>query len=250
MTNSTTCKLLVSANSIDECDLLQKLGTPWIDLKEPRNGPLGRASLETVARFSQRMNADPLVQNWSIAGGELVDWDLSKDQPFLHPLGETGHIKWGLCNCQSNPAWAEKLAQLLPQLPSPQQAILVHYADHSRVDAAPWDQVLEVAAKHRIDKLLIDTAIKDGRTLLDWLPAASLSERINSAHRQGFQIAIAGSIPMGSLSQLCRLTPDWIGVRGAVCSMPTERSSPIDPQRVKEAIGLVMKPMGRPACGM
>ncbi|MFN6304789.1 MAG: (5-formylfuran-3-yl)methyl phosphate synthase, partial [Planctomycetota bacterium] len=42
MSNSTACQLLVSANTLDECKLLLDLKVPWVDLKDPRQGPLGR----------------------------------------------------------------------------------------------------------------------------------------------------------------------------------------------------------------
>jgi len=253
MSNSTACQLLVSANTLDECTVLQDLKVPWIDLKEPRHGALGRPSLEMVTGFAFIMASDPQSCNWSIAGGELSDWEPSKDFAFLESLGSDGHIKWGLAQCEKALGWTRKLGSVVSQLPSPRQAILVHYADHQAVASPSWETVLQAAQDHGIDKILIDTAIKNGSTLLDWLPLPKLIESIHQAHDQHSQIAIAGSIPLAKLDQLSELHPDWIGLRGAVCSDPSERTSNIDAKLVVRALASVCKtsdPYAKPPAGI
>ena len=258
MSNSTACQLLVSANTLEECILLQDLSVPWIDLKEPRHGPLGRPELPLVKQFANRMtSASSIKAHWSIAGGELPDWKPQADQAYIEAvcLRETaretyrgtdrgpnrteGHIKWGLAQAERTSDWQVKLAKLVEQIPSPGQVILVHYADYARVEAPEWKKVLSIAAELKIDKILIDTAIKDGSKLTDWLEIPSLEQRIQDAKRWNFQIAIAGSIPLDQLAKLSRLEPNWIGVRGAVCRNPKDRTSTIDPALVELALAQV-----------
>jgi uncharacterized protein (UPF0264 family) len=246
MSNSTACQLLVSANTLEECILLQALNVPWIDLKEPRHGPLGRPELPLVKQFANRMtSASSSKAHWSIAGGELPDWNPQADQAYLEAvcLREThrtdGHIKWGLAHAERTSDWRVKLAKLVEQIPSPGQVILVHYADYARVEAPEWSMVLAIAAELKIDKILIDTAIKDGSKLTDWLEIPAIEQRIEDAKRCDFQIAIAGSIPLDQLAKLSRLEPNWIGVRGAVCRNPKDRTSTIDPGLVEKALAQV-----------
>ena len=250
MSNSTACQLLVSANTLEECILLQALSVPWIDLKEPRHGPLGRPELPLVKQFANRMtSASSIKAHWSIAGGELPDWKPQADQAYIEAvcLRETargtdrsdGHIKWGLAQAERTSDWQVKLAKLVEQIPSPGQVILVHYADYARVEAPKWKKVLSIAAELKIDKILIDTAIKDGSKLTDWLEIPALEQRIQDAKHCNFQIAIAGSIPLDQLAKLSRLEPNWIGVRGAVCRNPKDRTSTIDPGLVELALAQV-----------
>ncbi|MCY3005268.1 MAG: hypothetical protein NTV29_04745 [Planctomycetota bacterium] len=249
MSISTACQLLVSANTLEECILLQELKVPWIDLKEPRHGPLGRPELPLVKQFAAGMtSASSRVPHWSIAGGELPDWNSESDAAFIKALGAqgpertNGHIKWGLARAEQTTNWREKLSKIVAQTPSPEQVILVHYADYRRVDAPDWNTVLSAAAEQRIDKILIDTAVKDGSKLTDWLEIHLLEQRIQDAKRQNFQIAIAGSIPLDQLAKLSRLEPNWIGVRGAVCRNPRDRTSTIDQGLVAKALAHVGQP--------
>jgi uncharacterized protein (UPF0264 family) len=246
MSNSTACQLLVSANTLDECILLQALNVPWIDLKEPRHGPLGRPELPLVKQFANRMTAGSSSKaHWSIAGGELPDWNPQADQAYLEAVclrgthRTDGHIKWGLAQAERTSDWRVKLAKLVEQIPSPGQVILVHYADYARVEAPEWSSVLAIATELKIDKILIDTAIKDGSKLTDWLEIPEIEQRIQDAKRCNFQIAIAGSIPLDQLAKLSRLEPNWIGVRGAVCRNPKDRTSTIDPGLVEKALAQV-----------
>ncbi len=168
MSNSTACQLLVSANTLDECILLQDLSVPWIDLKEPRHGPLGRPELPLVKQFANRMtSASSIKAHWSIAGGELPDWKPQADLGYIEAvcLRETargtnrgpnrtdGHIKWGLAQAERTSDWQVKLAKLVEQIPSPGQVILVHYADYARVpspDRSPWINSPNLADSNRI----------------------------------------------------------------------------------------------------
>lgn len=242
MPNSTASQLLISANTIDESKLLVDLKVPWVDLKEPRHGPLGRPDLGLATAFVSQIHAQRIESHWSIAGGELSDWNAVSDEEFLRLLGSDGHIKWGLSDCSKSPAWQKKLRGLIRSLSRPTQAVLVYYADHTKVAGPTWETVLDTSQQFGLDKILIDTAIKDGSTLLDHLPAQKLTQTIQAAHGKKLKIAIAGSIPLSHLVPLSSLGADWIGVRGAVCSDPADRTSRIDPALVAEALARIPTP--------
>lgn len=240
MSNSTACELLVSANTLDECQLLVDLQVPWVDLKDPRQGPLGRPSIELAVALASMMSKDSnSMRPWSFAGGELSDWNHHRDWPLIEALGVDGHIKFGLAGCKDLDRWMDVLASLVGSMHRPQQAILVHYADASLVQAPSWENVLEASLALGTDQLLIDTAIKDGTTLTDLLSASKLATIIDSAHDHALKIALAGSIPLDGLTQLRKLNPDWIGIRGAVCSNLQDRTSPINPEFVLKALAVM-----------
>ncbi len=157
-------------------------------------------------------------QHWSIAGGELREWQIDSDEDFCRILGQQGAIKWALADCAADPSWQSKLAECVRALTRPHQAILVHYADHRDCNAPAWEAVLEAAGHHRMRYVLVDTAVKDGRGLFDHLCCDSLQSMITRARWMGLEVAIAGSLRLDQLPLGLRVAAAWVGVRGAVCT--------------------------------
>lgn len=234
------CRLLVSASEVEEWELAMEVCVDWIDLKDPRSGPLGRPDFQRAEEFAQRMARGP-DRRWSIAGGEWRDWSLKRDRPFLSLLGGTGCVKWALAGCAGEDAWRQTLPRAVAQLPAASQAILVHYADHQECDAPAWESVLEVGHRLGLRYLLIDTAIKDGRGLLDHLSVESLSCYVHQARAFGMEVAIAGALRLEQLPLGDRVGASWVGVRGAVCSQ-TDRVSPFCREKLQRAVALLRGP--------
>jgi|GEM_PF-687773 len=252
--------LLVSVRSPDEIDLVRSRRVDWIDLKDPDKGPLGRPALNMVRAFRDKLvfeegreRASGITDGscghpentfrssqyrWSIAGGELKDWDIHADQAYLESLGDFGAIKWALAQYNSDTSWQSKAGELASRLPRRDQAILVHYADHPAVNAPDWNATLQATRQLNLKYLLIDTAIKDGRTLMDYYAPENLTAMIATAATWGIDVAIAGSIPLDSIPSLVSVGAAWIGVRGAVCSGKS-RSSPISPEKLDRAVAFV-----------
>jgi uncharacterized protein (UPF0264 family) len=247
--NSTGNQMLVSVNSPEEFEIALRAGVPWIDFKNPLAGALGRPNIECLEEVSSRicdLKSEDRFQ-WSIAGGELLEWSLpdgfcEEDRSSLEILAGRGAIKWGLSHCAKVGDWKDRFGRLKDFLPKAEQAILAFYADHQRVDAPGWDEVFRAVQEFGLKRILIDTAVKDGKSLLDHLTVESLSEKIDQSHASGVQIAIAGSLRMKNLQQVVPLGADWIGFRGAVCRDITDRSSPIDAQLVQSVQAFLQKP--------
>lgn len=246
--------LLVSVRNWDEVQIAMDLGVHWLDLKEPLAGPLGRPDLLLVERTAQAfaggwrpIDVEPTQTlaagnrfigscvRWSVAGGELLDWDWDKDLPYLSALGSTGAIKWALAKCGTAADWPSRFERLVQQLSHRSQAILVHYADWQRCDAPAWSETLAVAVRLKLSQVLIDTAIKDGTTLLDHCSLETLQLRLHQASELGIGVALAGSISFAMLPQLLALHPQWVGMRGALCSGPA-RTSAISLEKVRFAV--------------
>jgi hypothetical protein len=64
---------------------------------------------------------------------------------------------------------------------------------------------------------LLDTGIKDGSCLFDWIDDAALLEFIGACRRNNLLCALAGSLRAEHLPRLTVLRPDLIGVRSAAC---------------------------------
>jgi uncharacterized protein (UPF0264 family) len=64
---------------------------------------------------------------------------------------------------------------------------------------------------------LLDTAVKDGRGLLEWIEPAALAELAAEAHADGLELAVAGALRLEDLEALRSTGADIVGVRSAAC---------------------------------
>ena len=110
------------------------------------------------------------------------------------------------------------------------RVIAASYADAAEGEALSIRSLPRVAERAGISGCLIDTARKDGRSLLDHLPPAALSAHVAECRRRGLLCALSGSLSADHLPLLASIAPDFIGVRGALCS--TGRTGRLDPARL------------------
>jgi uncharacterized protein (UPF0264 family) len=87
------------------------------------------------------------------------------------------------------------------------------YADAVRLPHAPLAPELlpRVAAAAGAEVCLVDTAVKDGRGLFEWLSPASL---VAEAHAAGLQVALAGALRAEDLPLVRETGADIAGVGG------------------------------------
>jgi uncharacterized protein (UPF0264 family) len=91
-------------------------------------------------------------------------------------------------------------------------------------------RLINVAAASRATGVLLDTAKKDGHSLLDWLPVDLLRQWADMARIAGLLSGLAGSVSASQLPMLAAAGADVIGVRGAACD--GGRNGSIDASRV------------------
>jgi uncharacterized protein (UPF0264 family) len=81
--------------------------------------------------------------------------------------------------------------------------------------------------------VMLDTALKDGRSLFENMSEAELRRFIALARAAGLKTALAGSVALKHLPLVRALAPDIIGMRGAVC-LGGDRSRSVCPRRLSE----------------
>jgi (5-formylfuran-3-yl)methyl phosphate synthase len=212
--------LLVSVRSAHEARAALAGGADLIDVKEPTRGPLGRADLDVVQSVVDEVGDRVPV---SAALGEWRDW------PFgMYPRNVT-YIKWGL----SQMANALDLAvfRVAGTLCGP-KPVLVAYADHDRAESPLPSLLARRACEHHFSTFLLDTAVKDGSSLLDWIDPATLARIRFELADAGIRVAFAGSLNIEEIRRLLPLAPDWFAVRGAACV--GGRDGSISTERVRE----------------
>ena len=111
------------------------------------------------------------------------------------------------------------------------------YADARRVPHAPLSPELlpRVALAAGAGVCLLDTAVKDGRGLLDWLSPEALTSLVADAHGAGLQVALAGALRAQDLAVIRATGADIAGVRSAVCG-EGGRTAPLEATRVRALV--------------
>jgi uncharacterized protein (UPF0264 family) len=195
-------QLLVSVRSAVEARAAIAGGADIIDVKEPDNGSLGRASDQVIDQvMSEAADSAPV----SAAMGELAEKNTAP------PI--TDWVKAGLAGASDD--WRHQLVELCDKV-GRDRFIAVVYADAQLVAAPPTKQIITWAIKQKVAGVLIDTSVKDGKNLFDWC-ADDLPGWIDALQQQDMMIALAGSLHGKAFQKAVALKPNIVAVRGAAC---------------------------------
>jgi uncharacterized protein (UPF0264 family) len=232
-------ELLVSVRSASEALAALEGGAALIDVKEPANGPLGRAEERTIAAVIQAVAGRRPV---SAAMGELLQ------DPAPYAGGGLAFLKWGLAGYRGNRPWRRDLGAAIER--SDAQAagctvVTVAYADWQRAGAPRVEDVVAFARRRPGGVLLLDTYEKrDHRTLLHWLGVRAIARVCGQCRGAGIRVALAGSLGPEEIRALLPARPNWFAVRGAVCTA-AERHEALSTARVRALVELLATAQGR-----
>lgn len=225
----STPKLIVSVRTIAEVRAALAGGCQLIDIKDPDQGPLGRADDDTVLGITAAVQHCVPV---SAALGELAESDA---MPAF--VAELQYVKWGLAGMAGR-AWRESLREFAVRCPA--VCVVAVYADAKNAQSPSVENIVDFVCDPswpgRV--LLLDTFDKSpqnaGRplTLLDWLSLDRLAEVCVRCRESGVRVALAGSLGEPEVRAVAELKPDWIAVRGAVCDQ-NDRRRGVQAQRVR-----------------
>jgi uncharacterized protein (UPF0264 family) len=200
-------RLLASVTSEPEARLAAAHGADIIDCKNPAEGALGALACSVVAAIRKAVPRDIPV---SATVGDLP----------AHPetvvraataMAATGCdiVKIGFFPGGDAEATIRSLGQEIARQ-TPLVAVLM--AD------APLDLALVAQLGDAgFAGVMLDTAVKDGRTLSDHRTPAELHRFIGEAHAAGLFAGLAGSLRVGQIPELLAHEPDVLGFRGALC---------------------------------
>ena len=103
----------------------------------------------------------------------------------------------------------------------------------------------EIAHKAQVDVAMLDTSVKDGKTLFDNLTVEQIKNFVDSAHDYGLKAALAGSLRKQDLPVVYTLGADIAGLRGAACTDSNRVTGQITRKRVGELVEVVGRQSGR-----
>ncbi len=199
-------RFLASVRDGAEADTALAAGADIIDLKDPAKGALGALDRGAVAACVARIAGRAEV---SATVGDLP----MRPEPIRDAVREVAalgvdHVKLGLFPDGD----AERSLNLLAAETRSVSLILVVFAD-----ALPRFDAIATAARIGARGVMLDTAGKDGTSLLDHLPPAALARFVADARAEGLLVGLAGSLGAAHVPKLLALQPDLLGFRGALC---------------------------------
>jgi (5-formylfuran-3-yl)methyl phosphate synthase len=228
-------RLLVSVTDAAEAASAVAAGAGIVDLKNPVEGSLGAPRPETVVRVRETVPPDVPV---SVAIGDMPHL------PGTAALAARGaaacgaaFVKVGLWGSATEEAAVDLLVAVregVSDVPGV-QVIAAAYADAERMPSRPLPPrlVARVARRAGVDGCLIDTGVKDGRGLFEWLDRDALVRIAAEAHEAGLIYALAGSLTGDDLGVVAAVGADIAGVRSAACR-DGRRDGDLDPARVRD----------------
>jgi uncharacterized protein (UPF0264 family) len=115
------------------------------------------------------------------------------------------------------------------------------YADYLRIGSIHPIIVVEIAKNSGCDVVMLDTAIKDGKSIFDILTIDQCKDFFSYAKKSNLLVALAGSIKKEHLRTLKEIGVDIIGIRGAVCENNDRLHGNITYEKIKEFQDAMMR---------
>jgi (5-formylfuran-3-yl)methyl phosphate synthase len=224
-------RLLVSVTDAHEARVAVEGGVDIVDVKNPAEGSLGAPRPGVIERVRKVVPPERPV---SAAIGDLPDLP---GTAALAALGAArsgaAYVKVGLWGTSTMDRAVAVLRAVRDALDGGAAVIAAAYADFERVPGGPLQPGAVVAAARRagVGGCLLDTAVKDGRGLLDWLTPEELATLVAEGHAAGLEMALAGALRAEDLNVVRATGADIAGVRAAACR-DGRRTAPLDTERI------------------
>lgn len=218
-----TLKMLVSVRSVDEALVAAREGVDFIDLKEPGRGALGDLPVETVAAIVEALRAQRAAPAISATIGDVPMHELATIADRVEAIGAAGVdiVKVGID--AADPA----AASVLSWLAGCGRTIVPVFIADGGIDVG----LVRAAARLGFPAVMIDTADKQGGSLLDRYDDEPLRTFVETVHEEGREAGLAGALRRDEAPRLVAIGPDFAGFRSAVCD--GDRRGALDAARLR-----------------
>jgi uncharacterized protein (UPF0264 family) len=239
----TRVKVLISPISVDEALAVARGGADIVDIKNVKEGSLGANFPWTIREILAALHGCDVIFS-----ATLGDLPYKPGTASLAALGATvcgvQYVKaglYGVSNYEEALDVMRAVTRTCKEYNPVTIVVAAGYADYRRFGGIDTQTVVRAGHDAGADLVMLDTAIKDGKTLFDALSMEELEDFTGEAHARGLQVALAGSVRYEHIDHLKRLETDVVGVRGCVCAA-YDRTTKIEAELVREFVEAVRAP--------
>ena len=211
-----TMRLMVSVISAAEAGDAIAGGAEILDVKNPLEGSLGAQPPDVIREITELASGRIEI---SVAIGDLPDLP---GTAALAALGAAAcganYIKAGLYGPKRESDARNLLFRVRQAVTGyPVSVIAAGYADFERAGTLDPSCLPDIAASAGLHGILLDTAVKDGRNLFDFINREQLGEIAGRAHANGLIFGAAGALDAGPVGRAGGAVPS------ARCRGPADR---------------------------
>jgi uncharacterized protein (UPF0264 family) len=224
--------LMVSVISPGEVPIAITGGADILDVKNPAEGSLGAPDAQIL------QNVTALVPDSVQVSTAIGDMPNLPGTASLAALGAAScgvdYVKVGLYGPKNEAEAIYMLGALrraVRAFPSV-KIIAAGYADAQRSGTLDPRLLPGIARQAGISGCLLDTYVKDGHNLFDFLAPEILQSLAMEAHAGGLLFALAGALQAEHLGLAQEVGADIVGVRTAACR-DNQRSGPLDIDKIQ-----------------
>lgn len=224
-------RLMISVVSAVEAREAMLGGAEILDIKNPSEGSLG-AQFPRVIR-----EVKDLSSGRAAISAAIGDMPNLPGTAALAALGAAAcgadYVKVGLHGPRSEAEAVTLLREVrLAVQEFSTSVIAACYADFQRAGTLDPVCLPRLSASAGVKGCLLDTAIKDGHTLFDFLNPQALRLLAEQAHAADLLFGLAGALREQDLPLARDLGADVVGLRTAACR-DNQRSGPLEAARVR-----------------
>ena len=207
--------LLVSVKNAEEAQIAAALGISILDVKAPKEGPLGRPSNKVLREIGTLPLGNAI--NRSVALGEVTDFSQRKE-PAPQILNQFDYFKLGMSQLKEVKNWPELWKGQIARL-GDLHPVAVAYGDFHLCAAPEPEDIIRVGGQLGCQFFLLDTFTKvEKQNIFSHANDSTITRWLEQARQLGMKTVVAGSIKTKDVNRCVAMRPDYIGVRGALCS--------------------------------
>ena len=215
-------------------------GADIIDVKNPKEGTLG-ANFPWVIKQIKEITPKNIQVSCTLGEAPNLPGSVSLAAYGAASLG-VDYVKVGLYGnktLQEAIGLLQNVTKAAKDCNPKIKVVATGYADAQRANSIDPLLVPEAAFKAKADVAMLDTAVKDGKNLFDFLTTEKLQEFVDLAHKYGLEAALAGSLRKTDLPIIYGLGADVAGLRGAACTNSNRVTGHITSEKVQELVEAV-----------
>jgi len=231
-------KLLISVKNSEEAYAAIEGGADIIDIKNPLEGSLGAGFPWVISKIAEIVHENEKPSSAAI--GDVLH------KPGTVSLAALGaavsgadYVKAGLMvgsreqGIEVMKAVKNAVKSRIDYFGDEIKVVAAGYADWERVFCVSVDELPEIALLSGSDIVMIDTAVKDEKNLLDFISESELRNFVSISHEHNLSVALSGHLNKEDIPVIKRTGADIVGIRSAVCSN-FDRNRSIDSALVEE----------------